>query len=36
MGIADVFYGIAMPEAGVSKRVSVRFEEEGRREPAVA
>ncbi|MEK6643783.1 MAG: chromosome segregation protein SMC [Planctomycetota bacterium] len=35
MSIADVMYGITMQEAGVSKRVSVRFEED-RKQPAVA
>jgi chromosome segregation protein len=34
MSIADVMYGVTMQEAGVSKRVSVRFEDE--RQPAVA
>ncbi len=31
MSIADVMYGITMQEAGVSRRVSVRFEEEQQR-----
>ncbi len=35
MSIADVLYGITMQEAGVSKRVSVRFDDE-RPETAVA
>ncbi|HUN80653.1 MAG TPA: AAA family ATPase, partial [Phycisphaerae bacterium] len=35
MSIADVMYGITMQEAGVSKRVSVRFEDE-HKQPAVA
>jgi chromosome segregation protein len=35
MSIADVMYGVTMQEAGVSKRVSVRFEEE-QKQPAVA
>jgi chromosome segregation protein len=35
MSIADVMYGITMQEAGVSRRVSVRFEDE-QRQPAVA
>jgi chromosome segregation protein len=32
MGIADAIYGITMQEAGVSRRVGVRFEEENTRQ----
>ncbi len=36
IGVADALYGVTMQEAGVSQRVSVRFEEQPRRTPAVA
>ncbi|MBK8267814.1 MAG: AAA family ATPase [Planctomycetes bacterium] len=36
MSIADVMYGVTMQEAGVSKRVSVRFDDERPTQTAVA
>jgi chromosome segregation protein len=36
MGIADILYGVTMQEAGVSKRVSVKFETEDDRDSAAA
>jgi len=36
MGIADILYGVTMQEAGVSKRISVKFETDRDTEPAVA
>lgn len=36
MAIADVMYGVTMQEAGVSKRVSVRFDDERKTNTAVA
>jgi chromosome segregation ATPase len=34
MSYAGILYGITMQEAGVSKKVSVRFEDQNDRKPA--